>query len=66
MAKLRRALGVSFAGGPRRRAIGVFAALLVTCCGRALALDLPDPASGYVSKNFTVQDGLLSNNVSTV
>src|SRR5258705_13862007 len=30
------------------------------------AVDPPEPASGYVSKNFTVEDGLLSNEVNVI
>src|SRR5260370_12508861 len=66
MAKLRRALGVSFAGRAWPRAAGLFVALLITFGNRARALDLPEPASSYVRKNFTVEDGLLSNNVNAV
>src|SRR5258708_11176406 len=38
--------------------------MMATC--RGLALDRPEPASGYVSKNFTVEDGLLSNEVNVI
>jgi ligand-binding sensor domain-containing protein len=48
------------------RLVCVFVALIVSVGYRARALDRSEPASGYVSKNFTVEDGLLSNNVETV
>jgi signal transduction histidine kinase/ligand-binding sensor domain-containing protein len=64
MAKLRRARGGPFARGARRRA-GLFVSLLIGFGGPARAIDLPEPA-GFVRKNFTVEDGLLSNNVNAV
>jgi hypothetical protein len=39
--------------------------LLIGFGGPARAIELPEPAS-YVRKNFTVEDGLLSNNVNAV
>src|SRR5258705_7976184 len=48
------------------RVVCVFVALLVSIGTRARALDRPEPASGYVSKNFTVEDGLLSNEVNVI
>ena len=48
------------------RVVCAFVALLVSIGNRALALDRPEPASGYVSKNFTVEDGLLSNDVNVI
>ena len=44
----------------------VIVALLVSLGNRARALDQPEAASGYVSKNFSVEDGLLSNNVNVL
>src|SRR5258708_36015337 len=38
--------------------------MMATC--RGLALDPPEPASGYVIQNFTVEDGLLSNEVKVI
>jgi hypothetical protein len=38
--------------------------MMATC--RGLTLDPPEPASGYVIKNFTVEDGLLSNEVNVI
>jgi len=64
MAKLRRALGGPFAGGARRRAWLVLG-LLIGFGGPARAMDLSELA-GYIRKNFTVEDGLLSNNVNAV
>ena len=49
-----------------QRAVFVFAALLVSFGGRATALDLSQTTVGYVRKNFTVEDGLLSNRVNAV
>jgi len=48
------------------RAVCVFVAVLVSLGNRAIALDEPQPASGYVRRNFTVEDGLLSNIVYAV
>src|SRR5258705_975896 len=48
------------------RVLGVFVALVVSIGIRARALDRPEPASGYASKNFTVEDGLLSNDVNVI
>jgi len=48
------------------RVVCVFVALLFSIDNRARALDRPEPASGYVSKNFTVEDGLLSNEVNVI
>jgi signal transduction histidine kinase/ligand-binding sensor domain-containing protein len=39
---------------------------LLAACGRLLALDSPQTNGGYVRKNFTVEDGLLSNSVAAV
>src|ERR1700730_15576541 len=64
MAKLRRARGGPFAGGAPRRAV-LLVGLLIGFGGRARAIDLPESA-GYVRKNFTVEDGLLSNNVNAL
>jgi signal transduction histidine kinase/ligand-binding sensor domain-containing protein len=41
-------------------------AFLVSFGNRARALDGPEPAGGYVSKNFSLEDGLLSNNVNVI
>ena len=49
-----------------QRAIFVSLALLAGLGGRALALDLSQTNAGYVRKNFTVEDGLLSNHVNAV
>jgi len=48
------------------RVIWVFIALLVSFGSRARALDRPEPTSGYVIQKFTVEDGLLSNNVNAI
>ena len=48
------------------RVVCVFVALLVSIGNRARALDWPEPVSGYASKNFTVEDGLLSNDVNVI
>jgi PAS domain S-box-containing protein len=44
----------------------VFVALLVSIGNRARAIDRPEPSSGYLSKNFTAEDGLLSNDVNVI
>jgi PAS domain S-box-containing protein len=45
-------------------AICAVVVMIATC--RGLALAPPEPASGYVIKNFTVEDGLLSNEVNVI
>ena len=44
----------------------VIVVLLVGFGNRERALDRPEPGSGYVNKNFSVEDGLLSNNVNVI
>ena len=48
------------------RVVCVFVALLVNIGNRARALDWPEPVRGYASKNFTVENGLLSNDVNVI
>jgi signal transduction histidine kinase/ligand-binding sensor domain-containing protein len=57
---------VKFPGLVVQKAVFVCATLLVTFAARATALDLSETTAGYVRKNFTVEDGLLSNRVNAV
>jgi hypothetical protein len=48
------------------RIVCLIVALLVSFSHRAHALDLPESGAGYVTQKFTVEDGLLSNNVNVI
>ena len=48
------------------RIVCLIVALLVTFSHPALALDPPESGAGYVIQKFTVEDGLLSNNVNVI
>src|SRR5260370_14950573 len=54
------------AGRAWPRACGLFVALLISFSTRARAVDPPESGAGYVTQKFTVEDGLLSNNVNAV
>jgi signal transduction histidine kinase/streptogramin lyase len=56
------------AGLPLRLAgiVCLIAAHLVSFSNRALALDPSESGAGYVSQKFTVEDGLLSDNVNAI
>ena len=65
MVKVRRALGVWFARSTGQRA-GMFMVLLFGFASRALALDPSKPASSYLRRVFTIEDGLPTNTVNVV